>query len=89
MCEGQCGAILKTGPNKGQQCGNYSTKGKGLCGVHQRSGRKNKVVPLPVMYVVPGFPVEQPPHHACMHVKDGREIAQVTEKKGLRHWLCM
>ncbi len=88
MCEGQCGAILKTGPNKGQQCCNYSTKGKGLCGVHQRSARKNRVVPLPVMYVVHGFPVEPPPHITLL-VKDDREIDEVSEKKGLRRWMCM
>jgi hypothetical protein len=87
MCEGQCGAILKTGPNKGQRCGNYSTKGKGLCGVHQRSARKNKVVPLPVMYVVPGFPVEQYLHQTPL-VKDDCEM-EVSEKNGLRRWMCM
>lgn len=79
MCEGQCQAILKTGPNKGKQCGNYATKCKGLCGVHQRSARKNKVVPLPVMYVATGIPVETP--------KENLEMEK--EKSGMRRWLCM
>lgn len=79
MCAGQCVAILKTGPNKGNQCGNYSTKGKDLCGIHQRSARKNQVVPLPAMYVVTGVPVEQQSQHD----------EDVPERKGLRRWMCM
>jgi len=79
MCNGQCQAILKTGPNKGNQCGNYATNSSGLCGVHQRSARKNKVLPLPVMYVVIGTPVETPI----------AELEMAHEKSRVRRWLCM
>jgi hypothetical protein len=81
MCDEQCGAILKTGPNKGKQCGNYSTKGKGLCGIHQRSARKNKVAPLPTMYVIIG-PGE------VAHF-DFAQDEESSEKKGIRRWMCM
>ena len=53
MCNTQCTAILKTGPNKGRQCGNYAKSGSDLCGVHQRCVRNNQVVPLPLAVGVP------------------------------------
>lgn len=77
MCEGQCQAILKTGPNKGRQCGNYSTKCQGLCAMHQRNAGKNKVVPL---FIVTGVPVETP--------KEDFEMEK-ERSGGMRRWLCM
>jgi hypothetical protein len=81
MSEGQCQAILKTGPNKGRQCGNYSTKCQGLCAMHQRSVCKNKVVPL---FIVTGVPVEVP-------VETPKEYFDMEKERsgGMRRWLCM
>lgn len=53
----QCRAILKTGANKGRRCGNYNNdSNNGLCSLHLRSSKKNKVHPLPIMYVVQNIP---------------------------------